>query len=355
MRRIFVVEDDKFITAIFTMFLRDLGHELVGGTSSGNEAVKMCKELKPDVVLMDIHLDGELDGIQTAELLKREVNIPVIYVSSDTSSQVIERAIVTNSYGFLVKPINKKELGISIDLAYYKHKVDVEQNEREKGYREFISASPFPIVVVTNGKIMYLNCLGLDVFKTHYIEDVIGLPINNFIQEDYLEEFTEKVNASIKDDSKIEPFFAQLKTVHGDTYRAEITGSKVRFNNKVSVQVIIKDASITDACERRKQLYEKVLLGKNKIVFVLDNEGKVLKTNAFTQDELGVKDIEGKKIYTLFDDDCKWIRVFKETITPDVLEEEMELQFNNGKTYILNCNTLTSPKGEVLEWMITEN
>ncbi len=355
MRRIFVVEDDKFITAIFTMFLRDLGHELVGGTSSGKEAVEMCKELKPDVVLMDIHLDGELDGIQTAELLKREVNVPVIYVSSDTSSQVIERAIVTNSYGFLVKPINKKELGISIDLAFYKHKVDVEQNEREQGYREFISASPFPIVVVTNGKIMYLNCLGLDVFKTHYIEDVMGLPINNFIQGDYLEEFNERINASIKDDRKIDPFITQLKTIHGDTYWAEVTGSKVRFNNKVSVQLIIKDVSLTTSFEKRNQLYEKVLFENNKVIFVLDNDGKILKTNAFTQIELGVKELEGKKIHSILKDDCQWLDIFKGTITSDMLDNEINLQFKNGKSCVLNCSTVVSPTGDVLEWMITEN
>ncbi len=355
MRRIFVVEDDKFITAIFTMFLRDLGHELVGGTSSGREAVEMCKELKPDVVLMDIHLDGELDGIQTAELLKREVNVPVIYVSSDTSSQVIERAIVTNSYGFLVKPINKKELGISIDLAFYKHKVDVEQNEREKGYREFISASPFPIVVVTNGKIMYLNCLGLDVFKTHYIEDVMGLPINNFIQSDYSEEFNDKINASIKDDCKIEPFVTQLKTVHGDIYWAEVTGSKVRFNNKISVQLIIKDASLTTFCKKRNQLYEKVLFEKNKIVFVLDKGGNVLKTNAFTHDVLGEKELVGKKIRSIIREDCKWFDIFSNTITYDVLDNEINLQFKNGKCCVFNCSSLLSPKGDVLEWIITEN
>ena len=74
MRKIVIVEDDVFITAIFTMFLKDLGHELVGKTTSGKEAIKLCKELKPDVVLMDIHLDGDMDGIHTAEMLKREID-----------------------------------------------------------------------------------------------------------------------------------------------------------------------------------------------------------------------------------------------------------------------------------------
>ncbi len=355
MRRVFVVEDDKFITAIFTMFLRDLGHELVGRTSSGKEAVEMCKELRPDVVLMDIHLEGEIDGIQTAELLQREVNIPVIYVSSDTSSQVIERAIVTNSYGYLVKPINKKELGISIDLAFYKHKVDIEQKEREQGYREFISTSPLPIVVVTNGKIMYLNCLGMDVFKTHYIEDVMGLPVSNFIQEKYIEEFNNKLNSSLSEDKKIEPFLTKLKTVHGDTYWAEITGSKVNFNNKVSVQVIIKDVTISKSYEKRNMIYERVIFESEKVVFILNNEGVILKTNAFTHKMLGENELVGKNIKSVLDVNCSIINVFEGSITQGSLEPQIKMQFKNGTSMDASCNALTSPNGEVFEIIIAES
>ncbi len=354
MRRIFVVEDDKFITAIFTMFLRDLGHEIVGHTSSGREAVEKCKDLRPDVVLMDIHLDGELDGIQTADLLRRESNIPVIYVSSDTSSQVIERAIVTNSYGFLVKPINKKELGIGIDLAYYKHRVDVEQKEREQGYREFISSSPLPIIVVTNGKIMYLNCLGLDVFKTHYIEDVMGFPITNYIHENFIEEFNGHINSSLHEDKKIAPFFIKLKTVHGDAFWAELTGSKVNFNNKVSVQLIVKDVTQSKFCEKRNRLYEKILFQKDKMVLVLNSCGQVLKTNAYTQRELDNLDIEGKKIQVFLKKKSKWCEVLGNEQGLKELDEQIEIEFMNGKSYKFKCSLLSSSGGEIHEVILLE-
>ncbi len=354
MRRIFVVEDDKFITAIFTMFLRDLGHELVGKTSSGREAVEMCKELHPDVVLMDIHLDGELDGIQTAEVLRREVNVPVIYISSDTSSQVIERAIVTNSYGYLVKPINKKELGISIDLAFYKHKVDVEQREREQGYREFISTSPLPIVVVTNGKIMYLNCLGLDVFKTHYIEDVIGFPIADYIHEDFIEEFNSKINSSLEEDKKIEPFLIKLKTVHGDTYWAELTGSKVNFNNKISVQIIVKDVSQSKFCEKRNKVYEKILFDKDKLSIIINNAGQILKTNTYTQKELDDFSIEGKNIQHFLAEKSKWYDALSNEVSMKELNNRIEIDFANGKSYKFQCNLLSSSTGEIHEVILLE-
>ncbi|MCW3804231.1 response regulator [Plebeiibacterium marinum] len=296
MRKVFIVEDDKFITAIFTMFLRDLGHDLVGKTASGSKAIEMCRELQPDVVLMDIHLDGDLDGIQTAEMLNRELHIPVIYVSSDTSSQVIERAIVSNSYGYLVKPINKKELGISIDLAFYKHKVDMEQKEREQSYREFISASPLPIIVLNNGKLAYLNCLGLDIFKTHYIEDVIGSDIKEFIHEDCFDQYDNIMAMPLDAGKRIDPCLLKMKDVHGDLYWAEVTGSIVKFNNKKSIQLIIKDVSDQMYYEGKVIAYEKMMDDAKKFCMILNGKGEIIKSNDYTKGMLAECNIIGKEV-----------------------------------------------------------
>src|SRR5690554_8069471 len=101
MRRVLIVEDDKFLSAIFALFIKDMGYELTGRCGSGTEALELCARERPDVVLMDIHLDGEVDGIQTAEKIQRELELRVIFVSSDTSSVVFESVIVIDSFGFV--------------------------------------------------------------------------------------------------------------------------------------------------------------------------------------------------------------------------------------------------------------
>ena len=78
MRKVLIVEDDKFLAAIFALFIKDMGFEVVGRCRSGVEAVELCNSLEPNVVLMDIHLEGEMDGIQAAEKIQRELEIPVI-------------------------------------------------------------------------------------------------------------------------------------------------------------------------------------------------------------------------------------------------------------------------------------
>ncbi len=283
MRKVLIVEDDRFISTILTMFLKELGHQLVGVCQTGIEAVALCSEVRPDVVLMDIHIEGELDGIQTTERLKSEFDIPVIYVSSDTSSYIIERAIVTNSYGFLVKPVNKQELGISIDLAYYKHKVDVEQKERERGYRQFISESPVPIVIVNDGKIQYLNNLALEVvFKTHYIEDVLLQQFLSFVAEEDREIVKRLFDDFENAGSCFKCQTIRLQDVHGRYTYVEIDGSGVNFNSKSSVQIIIRDISEEIQIQERMESYKMALI-KTGTSFVITNPDLTVVESCFNK------------------------------------------------------------------------
>nr|WP_321405271.1 response regulator [uncultured Carboxylicivirga sp.] len=345
MRKVVVVEDDKFIAAIFTMFLRELGHELVGRCSTGAEAIDLCHRLRPDVVLMDIHLDGELDGIQTSEQLRRELDIPVIYVSSDTSSQVIKRAIVSNSYGYLVKPVNKKELGISIDLAFYKHRVDQEQRERERGYRQFISDAPMPLMILQDGRIQYLNHLALDLFKTHYMEDVITLPYLNFVEPEY-KEMVDQLLKEFKD--KGQGFQNQLlamQDVHGQVFYAKISGSPIVFNKKKSLQVTMVEASDMEYSNKTSLAY-KTMIDSFGLPYFITNADLEIKeishSSLFDGLELNGKNVEGlsdyfQKIteesvlsYKLVAED-KVPTLFKSHIIKDASGKVMEIFFYPGK------------------------
>lgn len=268
MRKVLVVEDDMFVAAIFTMFLRELEHELIGKCSGGREAIEFCHRQRPDVVLMDIHLEGEVDGIQTAEQLRRELDIPVIYVSSDTSSQIIKRAIVSNSYAFLVKPVNIKELGIAIDLAYYKHKVDKEQRDRESGYRQFICEASMPLMILHEGRIQYLNNLALDLFKTHYIEDILTMPYLDFVEDGDKAQFEQLLNRFNDNGQGFAGVEIAMKDVHGQSFYVSISASVVSFNNKRSLQISLKDNSESVFAKRTADVLS-VIVEKSGIPFII--------------------------------------------------------------------------------------
>jgi CheY-like chemotaxis protein len=123
-KRILIVEDDKMLCTIFEMFLKDLGYELAGISQTGTDAIKMCETNAPDVVLMDIHLKGNINGIDAAKKIYDSFNIPVVYVTSDIERETIQKAIYKNTYGFLMKPIYQSSLRVAIEFAYAKHIYD---------------------------------------------------------------------------------------------------------------------------------------------------------------------------------------------------------------------------------------
>ena len=255
-KKILIVEDDNLISTIFRMFLKELGYDLLGIVEDGKEAIRLCEKLSPDIVLMDVHLGGDLDGIQTTELIKSQFDIPVIFLSSDTEEATIQRVINTHSYGYLVKPIDKKELGISIELAFYKHQFDQDQKMREKRFRNFITDSPEAILVVNeSGDIEYLNCLGLKLLRTAYIEDVMGLPLLSFVTEDFHDEFKEKLEQAVQKGKGIEYTHVKFKTIHGDLIDVGLTGAHIEFNGKNNLQLIIRD--VTTEYAYREMLAEK--------------------------------------------------------------------------------------------------
>ena len=127
-KKILIVEDDKMICTIFEMFLKELGYELTGISQTGTSAIEMCEENEPDVVLMDIHLKGNTNGIDAAKSIYDKFNIPVVYVTSDIEQETIQKAIYKNTYGFLMKPIYQSSLRVAIEFAYAKHNYDKANN-----------------------------------------------------------------------------------------------------------------------------------------------------------------------------------------------------------------------------------
>lgn len=289
MRKVLIVEDDKFLSAIFALFIKDMGHELAGRCQSGPEALEKCREVKPDVVLMDIHLEGDMDGIQTAEKIQREMEIPVIFVSSDTSTTVVERAIVSNSYGYLVKPVQKKELAISIDLAYYKHRAVLDQKRREESFRKFLSEAPVPIILLQEGRIQYLNMEALDLFHTHYIEDMIGLPFLDFVETHSKEELTSFLNND-EGLGKIKQGIHDFRVVglHGKPLDVALSGSWVTFNGSRAMQVILTDITKEKSAVRGNKALRDALFSGGKGIMILNNEFEIAGITAGFRHTLGL-------------------------------------------------------------------
>ncbi len=123
-QRILVVEDEAVSAWDERELVTSLGHIVTAVVGSGEEAVRQVEAERPDIVLMDIVLDGEMDGIEAAQKIHREHDVPVIYVTAHADEHFIQRAKLTGPFGYLIKPFDRRSLAINIDMALERHRME---------------------------------------------------------------------------------------------------------------------------------------------------------------------------------------------------------------------------------------
>ena len=114
--------------------LTRLGYAVAGTASSGEEALVLAEQTRPDCVLMDIMLRGEIDGVDAAAVIRERWDIPVVFLTAYTDDKHIARATATEPFGFIIKPFHDRELKSSIEIALYKHRAERELRARERWY-----------------------------------------------------------------------------------------------------------------------------------------------------------------------------------------------------------------------------
>jgi PAS domain S-box-containing protein len=155
---ILVVEDDFVIAKLLAESLQELGYQVAGIVSTGEEAVERAAKVHPDLVLMDIRLKGEMDGIEAGEQISGELHIPLVYLTAYSDERTVERAKITEPYGYLIKPFTDTELKTTLEMAIYKHRR--EKREREKGewFLETLMAISDGIITTNpEGQVSFMN------------------------------------------------------------------------------------------------------------------------------------------------------------------------------------------------------
>lgn len=122
--RILVVEDETIVALDIQRVLRRLGYNVLAVVASGEDAVQRAAQLRPDLVLMDIHLRGPMDGIEAAAQLRAQMNLPVVYLTAHTDEQTLQRAKSTEPLGYLTKPFEERDLATTLEMALHKHRLD---------------------------------------------------------------------------------------------------------------------------------------------------------------------------------------------------------------------------------------
>jgi PAS domain S-box-containing protein len=196
--RILVVEDESIVAKDIQNTLIRLGYEVPATASSAATAYEKLEQLEPDLVFLDIKLKGDQDGIHIAEYIKEKFNIPVIFLTSFVDQATLDRAKVTEPYGYLVKPFNESDLKTTVEMALFKFSKDREMRDREQRLVNALSKVDEVIIIIDeHANITYLNekaemflgfgnnsALGIDIYQMIGIEQEGG----NSVKKDFLME-----------------------------------------------------------------------------------------------------------------------------------------------------------------------
>ncbi|MTJ55053.1 response regulator [Anabaena sp. UHCC 0253] len=156
--KILVVEDEVILARTIASQLNQLGYIVTAKASSGQSAINQALETHPDLILMDIIIKGDMDGIATANYIHEQLDIPVVFLTAYGDEQTLERAKVTQPFGYIVKPFTSRDLRISIEIALLKHKLECELRESRDQLATLLD-SMSDAVIATNeqGIITFIN------------------------------------------------------------------------------------------------------------------------------------------------------------------------------------------------------
>lgn len=257
-KRILIVEDQLIIALDLELILVNLGYEVAGIVNTGEESIEFVKNNRPDLVLMDIMLSGDIDGISAAEVIHKTLDVPIIYLTAHSDEKSLERAHVTGPYGYIVKPIQERELYTSIEIALHRFNMDRVLKRSEMKYRTLFEQSLDPIFITDeNAVIIDANPSMVELFG-YTIEQIIGHRADEFFKE---QNEYQNIIAQARTKGAVSNFECRMLTNSGMVLDVQITVRKYEYGREggEGYQGIIRDVT------QYKLYFEEILRSRQEL------------------------------------------------------------------------------------------
>ncbi|OEU68264.1 MAG: histidine kinase [Desulfovibrio sp. S3730MH75] len=244
--RILIVEDEAIIALNIKGSLNALGYTTIGVASTGEKAIELALEQLPDLILMDIMLEGDMDGIETAEKINKEYCIPVIYITAYADEETLSRAKITEPFGYIIKPFEDRELSLTIEMALYKHRAECALKENRRWLKTtFNSIGDAVITTDKYGQIksvnktasLMLGCSAEYLFAKKFSSEVDMVEPTSFKHLNILDDFANNKENTLQIDD------ATLKTKNKlIPVSVNISGIKDR-KTTIGTVIVLRDIS----------------------------------------------------------------------------------------------------------------
>ncbi len=276
--RVLVVEDEIIVARDIENRLNNLGYAVVGLASTGEEAVRAALEAVPDLVLMDIMLKGDMDGIQAAEQINRELDVPVVYLTAYADETTLERAKITGPFGYIVKPFEQRGLHTTIETALYKHMLEKKLKVSEERYRTLQENLPIGVFRATpDSRLISVNPAMVQMFGYKSADELYETKVNDLYVK---AESKQEMRKGLRISGVVTNFEAEFLRDKGERFWASLN---VRAVQDDTGKILYHDGTMRDvtALKRAEELEKEYLrdlsfLSKTAMEFVAQTPGEDL-------------------------------------------------------------------------------
>lgn len=348
--KILIVEDNNIVMLELKDRLLEMDYDVVDTVSSGLEACDRVNLLRPDLIMMDIRIKGEIDGIETAATIRKKYDTPIIYLTAHTDENTIERAKLTQPYGYIIKPFEEREIRTTIEMALYKYSMEKRLKESEHWLSSTLKSIGDALIATdSNGKIKLINHVG---------EEITGWSqhdaINRNIEEVFIikdrdtgELLENPVNISLKTGSIVGETNKIIISKEGNEIPIDFSAAPINYGNDELAGVVLVFKDITERIKAKEIIEQQQIFLRNIIdtdpnyISVKNSEGKYELINKATAEVFGTTPSEmlGKYDNEFFtEEELKNLRK-TETQALKLLEEiiipEEKLIDSEGKIHLL--------------------
>lgn len=274
---VLLIEDNQAVLQTMEQMLKSLGYNVPAAVTSGESALNVVRENVPDVILMDIGLKGDIDGIETAQQIYDLVDIPIVYITGASDHETIERAKMTAPYGYLIKPIQMSELRVTLDMALHKHRLELELR-KQKQWLDTTLRNIGDGVITTNkhARISFMNYSATQITGWN-ANEAIEKNLTDVLQvrqEDSEEFLTKFTTTPAKGKRKARTYSnLVLITKSGGELPVELTTSEIRDESgQTSGSVfVVRDITERKEAEKRLMAYQQKLRSLASVLSIIED------------------------------------------------------------------------------------
>ncbi|MCK5616847.1 response regulator [Candidatus Pacearchaeota archaeon] len=275
---VLIVDDDKNISDLIKLFLKQSGYTITGIATNGHEAMQYVKEQIPDIVIMDIFLQGKRNGIDLVQDIYKIRNIPIVYITAYEDADLFQKAKITKPYGYIIKPFNKRELLIAVEIALYRKEQEDMLAFMQEYSSSIINSSMDMIIAVDNKrKITEFNKVA-EINFGYNKEELVGKHINVLYTDS--KEGLRIHKRTISSGTHISEVKNRRK--NGEIFTSILASSVLtdRSGNKIGVMGISRDISKEKEIEEsiyRSKRAQNALIQCNEYLLYTTDENDLLK------------------------------------------------------------------------------